>query len=119
MTIYAPATPAIHAVGERASSITARYSVWSRRSGNRPGICGARLAGDDAAVYVPQPAFTSLKITGIDVFSAGVLVASDEDDNEITLHDGAHGLYKKLILRGDRVVGSVLYGPCRRRFLVC
>jgi nitrite reductase (NADH) large subunit len=73
-------------------------------------ICGARLAGDDAAVYVPPPVFTSLKITGIDVFSAGRLAAADEADEEITLHDAKRGLYKKLILRDDKVVGSVLYG---------
>jgi nitrite reductase (NADH) large subunit len=73
-------------------------------------VCGARLAGDAAAVYVPPPVFTSLKITGIDVFSAGALAAADESDEEITLHDAKRGLYKKLILRDDRVVGSVLYG---------
>ena len=73
-------------------------------------VCGARLAGDDAAVYVPPPVFTSLKITGIDVFSAGRLAAADEADEEITLHDAKRGLYKKLILRDDKVVGSVLYG---------
>jgi nitrite reductase (NADH) large subunit len=73
-------------------------------------ICGARLAGDEAAVYVPPPVFTSLKITGVDVFSAGALAAADESDDEITLHDAKRGIYKKVVLRGDRIVGSVLYG---------
>jgi len=73
-------------------------------------VCGARLAGDATAVYEPPPVFTSLKITGIDVFSAGTLAAADEVDHEITLHDAAGGLYKKLIVRNDRIVGSVLYG---------
>jgi nitrite reductase (NADH) large subunit len=73
-------------------------------------VCGARLAGDETAVYVPPPVFTSLKITGIDVFSAGALAAADEADEEITLHDARSGLYKKVTLRDGRVVGSVLYG---------
>jgi nitrite reductase (NADH) large subunit len=73
-------------------------------------VAGARLAGDDGAVYVPPPLFTSLKITGVDVFSAGQLAAADAADEEITLHDEKRGLYKKVILREDRVVGSVLYG---------
>jgi nitrite reductase (NADH) large subunit len=73
-------------------------------------VCGARLAGDADAVYVPPPAFTSLKITGVDVFSAGTLAAADDCDEEITLHDAKAGLYKKIILRDDRVVGTVLYG---------
>ncbi len=73
-------------------------------------VCAARLAGDPAAAYAPQPVFTSLKITGIDVFSAGALTAADADDDEITLHDAKRGMYKKLVMRGDRVIGSVLYG---------
>ncbi|MFZ1923541.1 MAG: FAD-dependent oxidoreductase [Xanthobacteraceae bacterium] len=73
-------------------------------------VCGARLAGDERAAYAPPPSFTSLKITGIDVFSAGALAAADDADQEITLHDAKRGLYKKVILRDDRVVGSVLYG---------
>ena len=73
-------------------------------------VCGARLAGDDAAVYVPPPVFTSLKITGIDVFSAGALAAADEADEEITLYDAKRSVYRKLVLRDDRLVGSVLYG---------
>jgi nitrite reductase (NADH) large subunit len=72
-------------------------------------VCGARLAGQNT-VYVPPPSFTSLKITGVDVFSAGTLAAADEAEEEITLHDAKRGLYKKVILRDDRVVGSVLYG---------
>jgi nitrite reductase (NADH) large subunit len=73
-------------------------------------VCGARLAGDDGAVYVPPPVFTSLKITGIDVFSAGALAAAEEHDDEITLHDAKRGVYKKVVLRDDKVVGTVLYG---------
>jgi nitrite reductase (NADH) large subunit len=73
-------------------------------------VCGALLAGDNAAVYVPPPVFTSLKITGIDVFSAGALAAADEGDHEITVHDATGRVYRKVILRDDRVVGSVLYG---------
>jgi nitrite reductase (NADH) large subunit len=73
-------------------------------------ICGARLAGDQTAAYVPPPVFTSLKITGVDVFSAGALSAADDSDDEITLHDAKRGMYKKVILRDNRIVGSVLYG---------
>jgi nitrite reductase (NADH) large subunit len=73
-------------------------------------VCGARLGGNDAAVYVPPPVYTSLKITGIDVFSAGALGAADDSDDEITLHDAKRGVYKKVVLRDGKVVGTVLYG---------
>jgi nitrite reductase (NADH) large subunit len=101
--------PDIHAVGECIEHNGQVFGlvapIWDQAS-----VCGARLAGDAAAVYVPPPVFTSLKITGVDVFSAGALAAADEADEEITLHDAKRGLYKKVILRDDRVVGGVLYG---------
>jgi nitrite reductase (NADH) large subunit len=73
-------------------------------------VCAARLAGDEQAAYAPPPLYTRLKITGVDVFSAGALAAADEADDEITFQDARRGIYKKLVLRGDRLVGAVLYG---------
>lgn len=73
-------------------------------------VCAAHLAGDDTAVFSAQALATSLKITGVDVFSAGALTAADEDDDEITLRDDSRGLYKKIVLRDGKLIGSVLYG---------
>ncbi|HVU44015.1 MAG TPA: FAD-dependent oxidoreductase [Xanthobacteraceae bacterium] len=101
--------PDIFAVGEciehNGQVVGLVAPIWDQAK-----VCGAQLAGDGAAVYVPPPVFTSLKITGIDVFSAGTLAAADDADEELTLHDAKLGLYKKLIVRGDRLVGAVLYG---------
>jgi nitrite reductase (NADH) large subunit len=105
----ATSDPDIYAVGECIEHNGQVFGlvapIWDQAK-----TCGARLAGDTAAVYVPPPVFTSLKITGIDVFSAGTLAAADAADEEITLHDAKRGLYKKVILRDDKLVGSVLYG---------
>ncbi|HXC30260.1 MAG TPA: nitrite reductase large subunit NirB [Stellaceae bacterium] len=101
--------PDIYAVGECIEHNGQVFGlvapIWEQAK-----VCGARLAGDEVAVYVPPPVFTSLKITGVDVFSAGALAAADEADEEITLHDARRGIYKKVILRDNRIVGSVLYG---------
>jgi len=101
--------PDIYAVGECIEHNGQVFGlvapIWEQAK-----VCGARLAGDDTAIYVPPPVFTSLKITGVDVFSAGALAAADESDEEITFHDARRGIYKKVVLRDDRVVGSVLYG---------
>ena len=101
--------PDIFAVGEciehNGQVVGLVAPIWDQAK-----VCGAQLAGDGAAVYVPPPVFTSLKITGVDVFSAGTLAAADDADEELTLHDAKLGLYKKLIVRGDRLVGAVLYG---------
>ena len=101
--------PNIYAVGECIEHNGQVFGlvapIWEQAK-----VCGARLAGDEEMVYVPPPVFTSLKITGVDVFSAGALAAADEADEEITLHDARREVYKKLILRDDKIVGSVLYG---------
>ncbi|WP_142850436.1 nitrite reductase large subunit NirB [Telmatospirillum sp. J64-1] len=73
-------------------------------------VCAARLAGDQKAAYATPPLSTRLKITGIDVFSAGLLTAEDELDSEVVYRDAAKGIYKKLVIREDKVVGAVLYG---------
>jgi nitrite reductase (NADH) large subunit len=105
----ATSDPNIYAVGECVEHNGQVFGlvapIWEQTK-----VCAARLAGDHSATYVPPPAFTSLKITGIDVFSAGALAAADDSDEEITLHDAKGGLYKKLILRGERIVGVTLYG---------
>lgn len=101
--------PAIWAVGECAEHNGRTYGVvaplWEEAR-----VCAARLSGDTRAAFAPPPLFTSLKITGIDVFSVGALAAEDDSDQEITLIDAAAGVYKKLVLRDRRLVGAVLYG---------
>jgi len=52
---------------------------------------------------------TKLKVSGIDVFSAGDFSGGDECE-DIVLRDASRGVYKRVVLRDDRVVGAVLYG---------
>ncbi|SKB25620.1 nitrite reductase large subunit NirB [Sphingopyxis flava] len=52
---------------------------------------------------------TKLKVSGIDVFSAGDFSGGD-DCEDIVLRDASRGIYKRVVLRDDRVVGAVLYG---------
>jgi nitrite reductase (NADH) large subunit len=52
---------------------------------------------------------TKLKVAGLDVFSAGDFSGSDGTE-DIVLRDASRGVYKRVVLRGDRIVGAVLYG---------
>ena len=52
---------------------------------------------------------TKLKVAGLDVFSAGDFSRGDGCE-DIVLRDGARGIYKRVVLRENRVVGAVLYG---------
>ncbi len=73
-------------------------------------ICADRLAGIEGALFATPELSTRLKITGIDVFSAGVLSAADDSEDEVTYSDASAGIYKKLVIRDDTLVGAVLYG---------
>ena len=69
----------------------------------------AVLAGEIVTGYAGSVLSTKLKVTGIDVFSAGDFSEGDEKD-EIVLRDPARGVYKRVVLRENRIIGAVLYG---------
>ena len=52
---------------------------------------------------------TKLKVTGVDLFSAGDFSGGDGAE-DIVLRDASRGVYKRVVLRDDKVVGAVLYG---------
>lgn len=101
--------PDIFAVGEcvehRGQTFGLVAPLWTQAR-----TCAAALTDEEPIAYAPPTNYTSLKITGIDVFSAGVLGARDDGDEEITLRDAARSQYKKLVLRDGVLVGVILYG---------
>ncbi|HKQ44841.1 MAG TPA: nitrite reductase large subunit NirB [Rhizomicrobium sp.] len=101
--------PDIFAVGECVEHRGAVFGlvapIWDQAK-----VCASRLAGEDHALFTSKALATSLKITGVDVFSAGALMAEGDSDDEITLRDDNRGLYKKIVVRDGKLVGAVLYG---------
>ena len=73
------------------------------------GVVAARLAGDAEAFYEGSVTATKLKVTGINLFSAGDFAAG-EDRQDVILRDPAAGQYRRLVLRDGRLIGAVLYG---------
>jgi len=61
------------------------------------------------AGYQGSVTSTKLKVSGIDVFSAGEFTG-DSATEDVVLRDAARGIYKRVVLKNDRVVGAVLYG---------
>ncbi|PLX39454.1 MAG: nitrite reductase large subunit [Hyphomicrobiales bacterium] len=72
------------------------------------GVLADRLADGDAD-YTGSVTSTKLKVTGIDLFSAGDF-AEGPDREEIVLRDATAGVYKRLILKDEKIIGVVLYG---------
>ncbi len=69
-------------------------------------VLAQQLSGDRAARFAGATPFTSLKVAGVEVFSAG---ATDGDD-QLILRDPTHGIYRKLVLADGRLEGAVLVG---------
>jgi nitrite reductase (NADH) large subunit len=69
----------------------------------------AKTLVDEEAAYKGSVTATKLKVTGISLFSAGDFAEGD-DREEIVLRDAQNGIYKRLILKENKIVGAVLYG---------
>ena len=69
----------------------------------------AQLAGQPGLRFNPSATATRLKVTGINLFSAGDF--SDGPDREnLILEDTAGGVYKRIVLKDNCVAGAVMYG---------
>ncbi|MGB3796001.1 MAG: nitrite reductase large subunit NirB [Alteraurantiacibacter sp.] len=64
---------------------------------------------DQPSGYGGSVTSTKLKVSGIDLFSAGDF-SGGEDCEDIVMRDAARGVYKRVILKDDRIIGAVLYG---------
>jgi nitrite reductase (NADH) large subunit len=72
-------------------------------------VAAAHLSGDTSAAFVHSDTPTKLKVTGIDLYSIGDF-ADGDDREEIVLRDASAGVYKRLIIRQNKIIGTVLYG---------
>ena len=71
-------------------------------------VVAKTLMGEEAA-FTPKELSTKLKVTGCDLFSAGDFMEA-EGREDIVLRDPARGVYRRVVIEGDRVVGAVMYG---------
>ena len=72
-------------------------------------VCANHLAHLGIARYEGSVTSTKLKVTGIDLFSAGDFVGDDTTE-ELVLQDPGRGMYKKVVLKDNRIQGAVMYG---------
>jgi len=67
------------------------------------------ITGQGLKAYEGSVVSTKLKISGVDVFSAGDFMGSPGAD-VIELMDKVGGVYKKMVLEDDRIKGVVMFG---------
>jgi nitrite reductase (NADH) large subunit len=100
--------PVVYAVGECVQHRGECYGLvsplWEQAK-----VCANHLAEYGIARYEGSVTATRLKVTGIEMFSAGDFLG-DEHSEDLVFQDAGRGIYKKLVLRDGVVRGAVLYG---------
>jgi nitrite reductase (NADH) large subunit len=99
--------PGLYAIGECAEH-DGRCVGLVEPAYEQAAVLADRLTGGSANYQGSIPA-TNLKVTGVNVFSAGDFLGGDGTE-QVLFRDPELGLYKKLVIRNDRLVGAVLFG---------
>ncbi len=100
--------PRVYAVGECVQHRGICYGLVAPLY-EQSRVAANHLAQHGIARYEGSVTSTKLKVSGIDLFSAGDF-NEDDGDETLVLQDPAAGVYKKLILRDNRIKGAVMYG---------
>ncbi len=98
----------IYAVGECAAHRGVAYGLVAPLF-EQARVCATHLAELGIGRYTGSLTSTKLKVTGIDLFSAGNFMSTPGCE-EIVLSDPIGGVYKKLVIKDDQLVGACLYG---------
>jgi nitrite reductase (NADH) large subunit len=98
----------IYSVGECAAHRGIAYGLVAPLF-EQAKVAANHLAQFGIGRYTGSLTSTKLKVTGIDLFSAGEFMGG-EGTEEIVMSDPFGGVYKKLVLRDDKLIGACLYG---------
>ncbi|HVY24814.1 MAG TPA: nitrite reductase small subunit NirD [Steroidobacteraceae bacterium] len=103
--------PGIYAVGECVQHRGLTYGLvaplWEQAR-----ICAIHLAEKGMAYYRGSLTSTQLKVTGIDVFSAGNFIGGPNSE-ALVMKDARRGIYKRVVIENNIVIGAVLYGDTK------
>ncbi|MFC4075905.1 nitrite reductase large subunit NirB [Salinithrix halophila] len=100
--------PGIHAVGECAEHRGTVYGLVAPHK-EQGAVLAKRLCHLATDPYEGSVTATKLKVSGVDVFSAGEF-NDGEDTRSLRSQDEWKGTYKKVLLRDKQIIGGVLFG---------
>ncbi|MGA4919555.1 NADPH-nitrite reductase [Bacillus subtilis] len=100
--------PHIYAVGECAEHRGIAYGLVAPLY-EQAKVLAKHICGIETNPYEGSVLSTQLKVSGVEVFSAGDFDES-EDKKAIKVFDEQDGIYKKIVLRDNKIVGAVLFG---------
>ncbi|HET7403437.1 MAG TPA: nitrite reductase large subunit NirB, partial [Usitatibacter sp.] len=100
--------PRIYAVGECVNHRGTAYGLVAPLF-EMAKVCANHLAHFGIGRYAGSLTSTKLKVTGVDLFSAGDF-SGGPGTEDIVLADPGAGVYKKIVIKDDKLVGAVMYG---------
>lgn len=100
--------PGIYAVGECAEHRGIAYGLVAPLY-EQGAVLAKHLAGVETSGYAGSVTSTKLKVSGVDVFSAGMFNDAP-DTRSLRYQDDIEGVYKKIVMKGERMIGAVLFG---------
>lgn len=100
--------PDVYAVGECAEHREIVYGLVAPLY-DQGKVLAKHVCAQETEPYTGSVTSTSLKVSGVDVFSAGEF-RDGPDTQALRIHDESQGVYKKLLMRRNRIVGAVLFG---------
>ena len=98
----------IYSVGECAAHRGIAYGLVAPLF-EQAKVAANHLAEHGIGRYTGSLTSTKLKVTGIDLFSAGEFQGG-EGTEELIMSDPFGGVYKKLVIKDDKLIGACLYG---------
>ena len=107
-TLQTVTDPRIYSVGECAAHRGIAYGLVAPLF-EQGKVCATHLAEFGIGRYTGSQTSTKLKVTGIDLFSAGNFTGG-ADCEEIVMSDPYGGVYKKLVIKDNKLIGACLYG---------
>ncbi len=107
-TMQTVTDPRIYSIGECAAHRGTVYGLVAPLF-EQGKVCATHLAQFGIGRYTGSLTSTKLKVTGIDLFSAGNFTGG-EGYEEIVMSDPYGGVYKKLVIKDDKLVGACMYG---------
>ena len=104
--------PWIYAVGECVEHRGQTYGLVAPLF-EMAAVCADCIARIGEAAYAGSVTSARLKVTGVELFSAGRFLEREAGDEDIVFRDTHHGVYKRIVVHDNRIKGAVLYGDAR------
>jgi len=101
--------PSVFAMGECAEHRGIAYGLVAPLY-EQGAVLAKHLAGLETQGYTGSVTSAKLKVSGISLFSAGQYEPAAPDARTMLYQDEAAGIYKKIVIRNDKLIGTVLFG---------